>query len=50
VLNAKGFILVRSKGSHMVFSNGNDKRISLPKHGATINIAYVKQILSLIGE
>jgi predicted RNA binding protein YcfA (HicA-like mRNA interferase family) len=50
VLEAAGFHLARSKGSHRIYMKG-DARVVIPLHtGKTLHPKIVKQVLKAIGD
>ncbi|MCL2519878.1 MAG: type II toxin-antitoxin system HicA family toxin [Spirochaetaceae bacterium] len=51
VLEAKGYIFIRQKGSHCQFVNDiNKSRLTIPSSPSPIKRVYVTEILRHIGE
>lgn len=51
VLEAHGFVEVRSQGSHHVFRHPDGRMLTVPKHkGQVVKTTYIKQVLRLLEE
>lgn len=47
MLQAKGYFLHRSSGSHFIFKTGDGRRFIVPVHHNQVQGVYVKQIEKL---
>ncbi len=50
LVEAQGFVFSRQSGSHKIFKNANEVRVTIPMHGSRmLHPKIIKQVLKDIG-